>query len=248
MAKKQYFLIVDVETTIKGKVADFGAVLTDRKGSVLKTCAVLTVEYFLTQELFYDHTRGKDSIWSKMSLEKRHNNYKQHIKAGTRIIASTHKINRWLEKINAKYEPEITAYNFAFDFHKCADSGIDLTIFKDSFCLWHLASWKYAKTRKYLNFILANHLFNPPTRLGNMTYKTDAETMTKFVTGNFIPEPHTGLEDIIGYELPILTKIVNTKKWREKIKKYDWQNFQVKNHFTAYNKNVTLTNDMLKDD
>jgi len=77
MAKKQYFLIVDVETTIKGKVADFGAVLTDRKGSILKKCAVLTSEYYLSQELFYDATRGKDSIWSKMSLEKRHKNDSQ---------------------------------------------------------------------------------------------------------------------------------------------------------------------------
>lgn len=245
--RKQHFLIVDVETTIKQHVADFGAVLTDRKGNIIKKCAVLTSEYFLTEELFFDPSSLKTSIWSRMSLEKRHNKYKQLITSGQRIIASTGKINRWLEKVNTKYKPEITAYNFAFDFHKCMESNIDLTIFENSFCLWHLASYKFAKTKKYLNFILANHYFNPPTKLGNMTYKTDAETMTRFITGNFEPEPHTSIEDIILYELPILVKIVNTRKWREKIKKYDWQNFQVKNHYTACNKNVILTNDMLEE-
>jgi hypothetical protein len=36
MAKKEYFLTVDVESTMDGKVADFAAVISDRKGDTGK--------------------------------------------------------------------------------------------------------------------------------------------------------------------------------------------------------------------
>jgi hypothetical protein len=247
MAKKQHFLIVDVETTQAGHVADFGAVLTDRKGNILKTCAVLTSEYYLTEPLFFDDN-SKAEIWSKKGQTRRERNYKKMLETGTRSIASCNAINIWLNRVQAQFNPELTAYNLAFDLDKCMKSNINLNIFENRFCLWHLASFKYGKTKKFLDFILAHHLFNPPTDKHNMTYKTDAETMTKFITGNFTPEPHTGLEDIIGYELPLLIKIVNTKNWREKIKKYSWANFQVKDHYTATTKHINLTNDLLKTD
>lgn len=247
MAKKQYFLIIDVETTQSSHVADFGAVLTDRKGTVIKTCAVLTSEYYLTEPLFFDENSAAE-IWTAKGKTRRERMYKKMLNSGQRSIASVNAINRWLERVNTAFTPELTAYNLAFDLDKCRRSNIDLTIFTNRFCLWHLASHKICKTKKYLQFILEHHLFNSPTEKHNMTYKTDAETVTKFLTGNFEPEPHTGLEDIIGYELPILTKIVNTKKWREKIKKYDWQNFQVKDHFVATAKHINLTSDMLKND
>lgn len=243
MAKKQYFLIVDVETTQQGHVADFGAVLTDRKGRIIKTCAVLVAEFYGVEHLFCD-PNGAAEIWTELGKTKREKLYSKMLADGRRMIASVAAVNRWLERVRGEYDPELTAYNLAFDLHKCDISGIDLSIFSNRFCLWHLAAYKYGKTKKYLEFILAHHLFNNPTEKHNMTYKTDAETMTKFITGNFEPEPHTGLEDIIGYELPILTKIVNTKNWREKIRKYDWHNFQVNQHFTATTKHIQNTVDL----
>ena len=41
MSKKQYFLIVDTETTQNNLVADFGAVIVDRKGKIITQCAVM---------------------------------------------------------------------------------------------------------------------------------------------------------------------------------------------------------------
>jgi hypothetical protein len=68
-----------------------------------------------------------------------------------------------------------------------------------------------------------------------MSYRTNAETMARFVLGDpGIPdEPHTALEDVIDYELPILRAVVKGNK-REKWLNptpWNWRELQVKNHF-----------------
>lgn len=248
MAKKQYFLIVDTETTINSHVADFGAVVTDRKGNIHKSAGILVADFYDKEKLFYDKNSSLE-IWTELGLARRVQNYKKMLESGERILASTVAINKWLYKVKETYQPELTAYNLAFDMDKCGKSGIELSMFENRFCLWHLAAYKYAKSKKYLDFILAHHFFNPPTSRQNMTYKTNAEVMARFVTGNMLPdEPHTALEDILYYELPILIKIVNSKKWREKIKKYDWAAFQVKNHYKSFAGNAKYTLDALTED
>ena len=231
MAKKEFWLIVDVETTIENKVFDFSAVIVDRKGEIHAQCAIIVHE-FIAQNLFY--IPNELGHWSKMwSLQKR-KNYDKMIEDGSRMIASNHAINRWLEKAKGKFDPTLTAYNSAFDKEKCAGSGIDLTIFKNSFCLWHLACTMYAKSKAYRAFVLENHYFGSRTGLGNMTYKTNAEVMAHFIKGEFTEEPHTALEDIIGYELPIFQAIAAKKDWKKKIiVAYNWREFQLKNSFFA---------------
>ena len=81
--------------------------------------------------------------------------------------------------------------------------------------------------------MLDNHRFNNATDKGNMTFKTDAETVAGFVTGNLIAEPHTALEDARDFEIPILQKIVRSKGWRDRIEPYDWKKFQVKDHYNV---------------
>jgi len=39
--KKDYYLIIDTETTMNDKVADFGAVVIDRQGNIQTQCGVL---------------------------------------------------------------------------------------------------------------------------------------------------------------------------------------------------------------
>ena len=41
MSKKHYYLIVDTETTMDEKVADFGAVIIDRKGNIQAQAGIL---------------------------------------------------------------------------------------------------------------------------------------------------------------------------------------------------------------
>jgi hypothetical protein len=231
MAKKQFFLIVDTETTITDKVVDFGAVVCDRQGNIHAQCAVMVQNVFGVDELFYD--KNAPGIWSKASVSKRMDNYNSMLTNGSRMLASIHAINRWLEKAQGKYSPELTAYNLAFDNSKCANTGIDLNMFASRFCLWGAAVGNICNTKAYKQFILQNHLFNNPTEKRNMTFSTTAEAVTGYLRGEFTDEPHTSLEDIIGYELPTLVHIAKKKGWRDKVTPYDWKKHQVNQHFEA---------------
>lgn len=229
MAKKQYFLIVDTETTIKDHVADFGAIICDRNGVIYNQCGVLVQNVFGTEDLFYDV--NATGIWSKNSISRRMDNYNAMLHNGIRMLASVNAINRWLEKANEKYNPILTAYNLAFDTAKCQNTNIDLNIFSDRFCLWQAAVGNICNTKAYKKFILENHLFNTPTAKRNMTFSTTAEAVTGYLNGQFTDEPHTSIEDIIGYEIPVLKHILKKRKWRDSITPYDWKKHQVNNHF-----------------
>lgn len=231
MAKKQYFMIVDTETTINDTVFDFAAVICDRQGNIVNKCAIIVRDQ-MDADLFYDKTcKG---IWSQDNAKAKKAKYIAMAENGTRMIASVNAVNRWLEKANAQYNPILTAYNIAFDRNKCANTGIDLSIFNQSFCLWHLACAVYAKTKAYKQFILDNHYIGNRTDKGNMTYKTNAEIMAHFVTGQYSEEPHTALEDAQYYELPIMVSILKKKGWKDKIgTAYNWKDYQVKDNFTA---------------
>jgi hypothetical protein len=229
MAKKQFFLIVDTETTITDKVVDFGAVVCDRQGNIQTQCAVMVQSIFGVDTLFYD--KNAAGIWSQASVSRRMDNYNLMLQNGQRMLASIHAINRWLDKVNTKFNPELTAYNLPFDSNKCANTGIDLSMFVNRFCLWAASVGNICNTKPYKEFVLRNHLFNTPTQKRNMTFSTTAEAVTGFLRNEFTDEPHTSLEDILGYELPTLVHILKKKNWREKIQSYDWNKHQVNQHF-----------------
>ena len=231
MAAKQYFMIVDTETSITEKVVDFGAIICDRQGNIFSQCAVLVNTIFGVDSLFYD--KAASGIWSLNSVQRRMDNYNNMLNTGSRMLASVNAINRWLDKANTKYKPELTAYNLSFDMGKCRNTGIELDMFQNRFCLWGAAVGNICNTKPFKQFILDNHLFNNRTDKGNMTFSTTAETVTGFLTGGMTDEPHTSLEDIIGYELPTLVHIAKKAKWREKITAYSWNAHQVNQHFTV---------------
>ena len=240
MAKKDYFLLVDTETTVTDKVADFAAIVCDRKGNILTQCAVLIRDIFTDANqhpLFVDPNVPFDSIWSRNGQGKRYSAYQAMLESGSRMVASVSAVNRWLDRAAIVYNPILTAYNLPFDVSKCNNTGIDLNMFSSRFCLWAAAYSRWAQSRKFKNFVLSVHGFNTPTALGNMTYKTNAEIMARFLLGqpDMPDEPHTALEDIIGYELPILTAVVRGQKrdkWINPVS-YNWRDCQVKNHFIA---------------
>lgn len=229
MAKKQFFLILDTETTMVNTVADFGAVICDRNGTIFNQCAVLVNGHYGTYELFHD--KHANDIWGYAGLEKRKENYVKMLDTGVRMLASVNAINKWLQQAIGKYNPELTAYNLAFDKDKCEKTGIDIAGFKSSFCLWQAAIGNVCDTKAYKQFIIDNHRFNNPTGFGNMTFNTGAETVAGFIKGELIIEPHTALEDARDFELPIMVEILKKRKWKEKITPFNWRAFQVKNHF-----------------
>ena len=231
MAKKQYFAILDTETTMQNTVADFAIIIVDREGKIYTQCAVMVKDHYGTFELFHD--KAANDIWGYQGLERRKAAYVNMLNSGVRMLASVNAINRWIQQVIGKYNPELTAYNLAFDLDKCANTGIDLTGFSQKFCLWQAAVGNICETKLYRQFVLDNHGFNNVTGFGNMTLKTNAEMVAGFISGEFKTEPHTALEDARDFELPILQTILRKKKWREKITPYNWRAFQVKDHFKA---------------
>lgn len=236
MAKAQFFLIIDTETTIGDKVADFGAVVVNRKGEILHSAALLVREFYLDNEnypLFHD--TSSDPLWGARNLPARYARYNEMLADGRRMLASVPAINRWLAKVNGKYSPIVTAYNWAFDKNKLANSGVDVEMFDRSFCLWHVAANKYAKTKAYRQFVLNSVAFNKPTNQGNMSYHTNAEIMARFILNNpdLADEPHTAFEDVKDYELPILKAILKNTATSElfDVPAYDWREYQVKDWF-----------------
>jgi len=231
MGKKLHYLIVDTETTITDKVVDFGAVVCDRHGDIQAQCSVIINGIFGVDDLFYN--KDSSGIWARASIDRRMEAYNSMLSAGTRMLASIHAVNRWLEKVNAKYNPELTAYNLAFDRSKCANTGIDLSMFSKSFCLWSASVGNICNTKAYRQWALDNHRFNNRTDKGNMTYSTTAECVTGYLRNGFTDEPHTALEDILGYELPTLVHILKKRGWRDKLIAYDWNKHQLRDCYEA---------------
>jgi hypothetical protein len=231
MAKKQYFAILDTETTMENTVADFAIIICDREGKIYNQCAVMVKDHYGKFELFHD--KKANDIWGYQGLIHRQNNYVDMLNSGKRMLASVNAINNWINQAIGKYNPSLTAYNLAFDKDKCKNTGIDLSVFNNEFCLWQAAVGNICNTKQYRNFVLDNHAFNKPTEFKNMTFSTNAETVCGFVKGEYITEPHTALEDARDFEMPILCEVIKKSKWREKITPYNWRAFQVKDNFVA---------------
>lgn len=231
MAAKQFFAILDTETTMENTVADFAIIIVDREGIIHNQCAVMVQDHYAKFELFHD--KAANDIWGYAGLEKRKAHYIEMLNSGKRMLASVNAINKWINQAIGKYNPELTAYNLAFDIDKCNNTGIDLSGFKGKFCLWQAAVGNICMKKQYRNFVLDNHGFNNATKFGNMTLKTNAEMVAGFIKGTFENEPHTALEDARDFEAPILVEVLKKKNWREKITPYNWRAFQVKDHFTA---------------
>lgn len=236
---RNYYLLLDTETTQDQLVADFGAVIVDKKGKIYSQCAVMVDGIFTDIEqhpLFF--TSDNSPLWGKASLDRRYKTYQAMVNSGSRMIASVSAINRWLDKALATYNPMLTAYNLPFDLDKCRNTGIDLTGFAPrSFCLWAAAYTLFAHTKEYRAMALALHAFNAPTSHGNMTFKTNAETMARFTSNNpaLEDEPHTALEDVLFYELPILQAVLKRKPARWLLdgpKPYNWRDCQVRDFFS----------------
>lgn len=231
MAKKQFFAILDTETTIQDTVADFAIVICDREGKIYNQCAVLLKNHFDAYDLFYD--KNAKGLWSFEYAQSKKQKYNEMLNNGSRMLASVSAVNNWINQAIGKYNPALTAYNLAFDKSKCANTGINLDGFSENFCLWQAAVGNICNTKRFKQFALENHAFNAPTEFGNMTFKTNAEIVCGFINGEFLTEPHTALEDARDFELPILREILKKRDWKQKITPYNWREFQTRDHFKA---------------
>lgn len=237
MGKKKYFLTIDTETTQTGMVADFGAVVSDKQGNIVREVGLLIGDFYsdtANHPLFHVYGDSKD-IFSKATLPKRYAAYDAMLQDGRRMLCSVGAVNRWLAKVAATYNPVMTAYNLAFDLDKMNNSGIIAgDLFPQRFCLWHAAAAKWSRSREYRAFVLQNHYFGARTQGGHMGYQTKAEVMARFLLGaNYPAEPHTALEDARDFEVPILTRLVKNTSPADYMypPAYNWRDYALRDNF-----------------
>tara|TARA_R110000851_G_scaffold10849_1_gene38571 strand:+ start:562 stop:1254 length:693 start_codon:yes stop_codon:yes gene_type:complete len=223
MAKKQYFFIVDTETTEKDNVADFAGVIVDRKGKIYNQIAVLVDGHYGKDKLFHDRNSSEE-IWTLKGLEKRNNIYKDMLNNGQRMISSVAGINKWISQAKLNYPDLIfTAYNSKFDLGKMRNTGIDAE-FKNQFCMWYSAVNEVQGNKAYIQHCIDRKWFTE-----KLNARTNAEAMAEFVAGGELPpEPHTALEDIIEYELLIFKWLMSKGSWRKLDQTgYNWRKWQI---------------------
>jgi hypothetical protein len=234
---RKHFLVVDTETSMSGRVADFGAVIVDKVGNVHASCGVLLREVYADEndELFH---LAKDPVFSHDRLATRRSAYSAMLADGRRMLASVPAVNRWLAQALAHYQPVLTAYNLPFDLRVCDATGIDLEPFLERFCMYAAAcEWIKSgprRKRRYLDHVLARHAFNAPTKNGNMTFHRKADTVASFINPELPPEPHTALEDARDYEgrviLPRLLRDLKRSEYME-APAPNWKDAIVSNNF-----------------
>ena len=206
---RHYYLIVDTETTQRGTVADFGAVIVTKQGEIVEQFGAMVLGHFGKLPLFSDPSADADAFWSEQSAYRRAKNYDDMLESGERSISSPALINQWLAGIKARYNPTLTAYNLAFDLGKCRNTRINLGIFGSRFCLMKAAKRKIGVLACYQDFCKARGLLTAKLRKPSMT----ADAMAKYIadteySGSLADEPHTALEDARDYEAMILTHIL----------------------------------------
>ena len=208
---KHFYFINDNETTKRNTVADFGGVVIDKQGKIHEQFGAMVHGHFGIMPLFSDPMADPDDFWSEQSAQRRTKKYDDMLESGQRSISSPALINLWLAGVNARYNPVLTAYNLSFDFGKCANTGIDLGIFSEKFCLMKAAKKTIGVTAEYHAFCETRDLVTPTGR-PRMT----ADAMAKFIDdtnyeGSLADEPHTALEDARDYEAMILTHILRDR-------------------------------------
>ena len=206
---RHYYLIVDTETTQRGTVADFGAVIVTKQGEIVEQFGAMVLGHFGKLPLFSDPNADPAAFWSEQSAQRRAKNYDDMLESGERSISSPALINQWLAGIKARYNPTLTAYNLAFDLGKCRNTRINLGIFGSRFCLMKSAKRKIGVLACYQDFCKARGLLTAKLRKPSMT----ADAMAKYIadteySGSLADEPHTALEDARDYEAMILTYIL----------------------------------------
>ena len=214
---RHYYLIVDTETTKRGTVADFGAVIVTKQGEIVEQFGAMVLGHFGTLPLFSDPRANPDQFWSEQSAQRRMKGYDEMLIDGRRSQCSVALINEWLAGVLGRYNPVLTAYNLVFDMGSTGKTGIKLGMFGSRFCLMKAAKKTIGVLADYQDFCKDRGLMTEGGKkaIKNPKPQMTADAMAKFILdtnyeGSLADEPHTALEDARDYEAAILTKILES--------------------------------------
>lgn len=224
----QYFLGIDTETTKSGKVCDLGLVITDKKGRIHATHGILIDE---TSDEIPFWTNGSPD-WSYHKAKRNHKRNQKMYYDGERCRMTVKAVNNLLEfLLNTYNNPTIYAFNIAFDWKACKNTGIDLTIFPYRFDLMAVMKENVFSSPDYQKWAVENDYV---TERGNVKYSADA--FAHYIMPNLPPEPHTALEDVMNYEAILLAYVIQSLNLtRSKILGYS------QNSKAEWTKGATLT-------
>lgn len=187
---KTRFLVIDIETTLEGKIFDVSYAIYSRKEGKIGSVGYKVLE----------------NIGSKPFYKAAYEKYPYKTDTFPRIMAI-------MQKIIERDQPEYgIAYNSGFDFEKIAENCKEYQIANPlekvkEVDLYHLACQTLGKQKWFKEFIDKNELKTPK---GNR--KSSAEVMYAYMIMNpDFKEEHTGLGDI-EIEIEILNRVLRQKK------------------------------------
>lgn len=225
--KKEYFLVVDVETcnSLEEPLPyDIGYCICDREGNIFLERS------FIVAEIFCDLSDAMNSAYYAEKIPM----YWEQIKNKERKIKTYTTIRQTILEDMKKYKiKKVGAYNASFDrkalnnLSRYVTKSFNRYFFPygtDFFCIWNMACQVLMARKTYIDFAIKNGLISEK---GNLF--TNAECCYKYIKKNLdFEEAHTGLEDV-RIETEIMAECFRRhKKMEKKINPYCWRLVQTK--------------------
>lgn len=220
--KKQYYLVLDVETansTDDALVYDIGYSVRDRQNNEYDR------KSFIVSDIFHDEAELMKSAYYAKKIPQ----YLEGIHKGEFQVVSFYKIRQELVKVIKQFPGiKVCAYNAHFDTTALNKTYRWLTKSKyrwflpygtEIYDIWHMACQVICTMKSYKQYCYDNKLVSSA---GNI--KTSAEAVFGFISKNpDFDEKHTGLQDVL-IEAEILNQCFRKhKKMNKGINRLCWR-------------------------
>lgn len=219
--KKQYFLVLDVETansTNDALTYDVGFVVCDRKGQVYEGAS------YVVTDIFDEESELMETAYYAKKLPQ----YHEGLKVGEFTRANFYTVRNHIKTLIEKYDATVCAYNASFDVNALNTTQRWLTKSKYRYflpygtkvhCIWHMACQLICTQKGYVKFCLENGFISPS---GNI--KTSAEAVYAYMhKDEFFEESHTGFQDVV-IETEILAHCFRQHKpFKKNINRWCWR-------------------------
>lgn len=212
---KDFYMIIDTETTAHRFVYDIGAVITDRKGTIHETFSAVVAEVFFGMQTAY-YKEKKPLYYTKIG------------KLQTKVLSFFDIQEKLIQLMNKYNVKAICAYNAKFDIDVLNNTMRYLTGYQTQYffpqdtliyCIWGMACETLCRQKAYIKYSIENGFI---TSAGNM--KTDAESVYRYIIQDkTFNEEHMALEDTY-IETAILAKCFSKHKlMSRKIIAHPWK-------------------------
>lgn len=216
---KDFYMVIDTETTAHRLVYDVGAVITDKKGTIHETFSAVVAEVFFGMP---------DEMETAYYKEKKPLYYTKIGKLQTQVLSFfdiQQKLIQLIDKYNIK---AVCAYNAKFDMDVLNNTIRYLTGYQTQYffpqntliyCIWGMACETLCRQKAYIKYSIENRFI---TSAGNM--KTNAESVYCYIIQDrTFNEEHMALEDTY-IETVILAKcFLKHKRMSRKIIIHPWK-------------------------